>query len=135
MERNQFVKAMTYLGMAYGKSFTQEEVELYYDFLKEYQYESLVAAIKKFVKKSKYVPKINELIEECEKTKITKQFDVVEYMKDMGYFKSPIEYDKTIHFMQRGIVPEWLQRDINKYYQMMINGYEKIAHPNRLQLK
>ena len=41
MEKEQFVKCMTYLGIAYNKEYSKFEVEQHYEFLKEYSYDEL----------------------------------------------------------------------------------------------
>ena len=122
MSEKDFVNSMSYLGLAYGKEFTQLELMQYYDFLKEYSDNTLTKAIKNIIRTSKFLPKINELIDECEKCKEQVRFDVLEFMRQQGYFKDTTEYEKASLFMERGIVPEWLQRDINKYYMMMDQG-------------
>lgn len=122
MKNVELVQGMQMLGMAYGKEFTQQECELYYEFLQEYTYETFKTAIKNIIKTSKFIPKINELIEACESAKSQVRFDVIEYMNKAGYFKDPKEYEKTTHFMERGTVPSWLQEDINKYYKQMVSN-------------
>ena len=122
MTEQELVKGLTYLGTAYGKEYSQIECGQHYDFLKEYNYETFVKAIKSIIKKSKFLPKITELLEECENNKGQVIYDVLEYMRKMGYFKIPEEYDKATHFMELGIIPEWLQEDINEYYKMMVNN-------------
>lgn len=122
MTEQELVKGLTYLGTAYGKEYSKMECEQHYDFLKEYNYETFVSAIKNIIKTSKFLPKITELIEACESSKAMIRFDVLEYMDAMGYFKDPREFEKATHFMERDIVPKWLQEDINKYYKMMINN-------------
>ena len=119
MKNFELVQGMQMLGMAYGKEFTQQECELYYEFLREYNVETFKKAIKNIIRTSKFLPKINELIDECERCKEQVKYDVLEFMNDKGYFKAPIEYEKASLFMERGNVPEWLQADINKYYKMM----------------
>ena len=119
MTQEQFKDSMAYLGIAYGKEFTQQELIIYYDFLKEFNDDILVKAIKNIIKKSKYLPKITEILEECEKCKEQTRYEVIEFMREKGYFKALIEYEKATLFMERGLVPEWLQEDINKYYKMM----------------
>ena len=119
MTPEQFKDSMSYLGIAYGKEFTQQELTVYYDFLKEFSDETLVKAIKNIIKTSKFMPKINELVEECDNCKEQVKYEVLEFMKQQGYFKAPIEYEKASLFMERGIVPKWLQEDINKYYRLM----------------
>ena len=119
MKDFELVQGMQMLGMAYGKEFTQQECELYYEFLQEYNIETFKKAIKNIIRTSKFLPKINELIEECDRCREQVKYDVLEFMNDRGYFKAPIEYEKASLFMERGNVPEWLQKDINEYYKMM----------------
>ena len=119
MKDYELVQGMQMLGMAYGKEFTQQECELYYEFLREYSSETFKTAVKNIIRTSKFLPKINELIAACDNAKEKVKFDVLEFMNDKGYFKAPIEYEKASLFMERGNVPEWLQKDINEYYKRM----------------
>lgn len=132
MKDIELVQGMQLLGMAYGKEFTQQECELYYEFLREYNYETFKIAIKSIIRTSKFIPKINEIIDACEKAKVQTRYEVIEYMNQMGYFKMPREYEKASSFMERGIVPEWLQNDINTYYKMMVNN--RLEHKETLML-
>lgn len=117
MEKIELVKGMGYLGVAIGKEYTPQECEVFYDFLKQYDYKIFVKAIKNRIKKSSYAPKINELIEECDLCQKEEYFKIIDFMKNKGYFKATSEYDKTMMFVKRGIVPEWLKEDINKYFK------------------
>ena len=119
MTEQDLVKGLTYLGSAYGKEYNKMECEQHYDFLKEYSYETFVAAVKNIIKKSKFLPKISELVEECEECKEQVKFEVIEFMKEKGYFKDIREYEKTIMWYSKGIIPSWLKEDLNKYYKMM----------------
>lgn len=119
MTEKEFAESIGYLGLAYGKEFTQQELMLYYDFLKEYSDKTLIIAIKNIIRKSKFLPKITEILEECEKYKEQMVFGILDHMSQKGYFKAPIEYEKATLFMERGCVPEWLQRDINEYYRLI----------------
>lgn len=132
MSEQELVKGLTYLGMAYGKEFTKQECQIHYDFLKEFNYETFVKAIKNIIKKSKFLPKITELLEECENCKEQVKFEVLEFMNSKGYFKAPIEYEKASLFMERGNIPEWLYSDIKKYYQMM--KQETLEHKETLMI-
>jgi hypothetical protein len=126
MTEQELIKGLTYLGTAFGKEYSKMECEQHYDFLKEYSYETFVKAIKNIIRTSKFLPKINQLIEACDKAKEQVKFDVLEFMREKGYFKAAIEYEKASLFMERGVVPEWLQKDINEYYKMM--KQETIEH-------
>lgn len=122
MTEQEFLESMTYLGLAYGKQYTQEEIKQHYDFLKDYNDTTFITAIKNIIKTSKFLPKITDLIEACESAKTHTRFDVIEYMNKVGYFKNPNEYEKATLFMERGVVPSWLQEDINKYYKDMLSN-------------
>ena len=119
MTKAELVKGLTYLGVAINKEYTQQECEVFYDFLKDYEYEVFIKAVKNRILKSQYLPKVNELIAECENCQNEKKMAVVEYMKAVGYFKSIVEYEKTLHFLKTNIIPGWLEKDLNKYQQIM----------------
>lgn len=130
MEKIELVKGMTYLGIAIGKEYTAEECEVFYDFLKDYDYKVFVEAIKNRIKKSPFAPKINDLIEECNSCEKNQHFKILDFMKYKGYFKEVSEYDKAMLFMKRNIIPEWLQKDIDRYYEMMNNKTIEIGEGN-----
>lgn len=117
----EFIKNMTYLGLAYDKQYTQEEIKLYYDFLKDFSDDVIVKAIKEIIKTSKFIPKITELVEKCQSIKENISFDVLEYMNNVGYFKDASEYEKASLFLKKGIIPYWLRKDIDIYYKKMLN--------------
>ena len=130
MKMEEFVKAVSYLGMAYGKEYSQAETMQMYDFLKEYNYQTMIDAVKSIIRTSKFVPKIADLIEACENNKSTQRVEVVKYMRDSGYFKlcdygeitdehATRNYNKVMMWLERGVVPDWLQEDINYYYNKM----------------
>lgn len=130
MKMEEFVKAVSYLGMAYGKEYSQAETMQMYDFLKDYNYQTMIEAVKSIIRTSKFVPKIADLIEACENNKSTQRVEVVKYMRDSGYFKlcdygeitdehATRNYNKVLMWLERGVVPDWLQEDINYYYNKM----------------
>lgn len=117
MKKEEMVKLLGYLGVAYGKEFTQQECEVYYDFFKDYNYSILQAAIKDTIKTSKYMPKIADLIEACDKSKEDNRADIIDIMKAQGYFKAPSEYEKALTFVKKDIIPEWLKKDMKEAWQ------------------
>lgn len=130
MKMEEFVKAVSYLGMAYGKEYSQAETMQMYDFLKDYNYQTMIEAVKSIIRTSKFVPKIADLIEACENNKSTQRVEVVKYMRDSGYFKlcdygeitdehATRNYNKVLMWLERGVVPDWVQEDINYYYNKM----------------
>lgn len=122
MTKEQFKDSMAYLGLAYDKKYTANELELHYDFLKEYSDETFMKAIKTIIRESRFLPKVNELVEMCDKYKERSRFEILDYMNERGYFKTPNELDKAIRFLETGVVPEWFKNDMNEYYKMMRQG-------------
>ena len=130
MRIEEAIKGLSFLGLAYGKEYSQLEVQQVYEFIKEYNYETFIKAVKELIRTSKFLPKIADLIETCEKQKEAIKIEVVEYMKNDGYFtqngflddtQASKNYNKTISWLERGTTPEWLKNDINLYYQKMHN--------------
>ena len=136
MKLEEFTSILMYLGVAYGKEFTQNEIKIYYDFLKKYNSETLKKAVKNIIEKSNFAPKISELIEECEKQKSSTRNEVLNFMRETGYFKLGIirsngeqimltdeqamrNFEKATIFLERGIIPDWFQEDLNYYYKRM----------------
>lgn len=119
MTQEELTKGLAYLGMAYGKEYSSIECEQHYDFLREYNYQTFVEAVKSIIKKSKFLPKITELLEECEKHKEHTKFEVLEFMKSKGYFKATNEYEKAIKYLETNVIPEWFRNDLNEHYKMM----------------
>lgn len=133
MTEIELTKGLSYLGIAYGKEYTKIEVQQHYDFLKEYSYETFIMATKSIIKSSKFLPKISEILEECEKQKVEVKFDIIEFMNKQGYFKDIREYEKANLFMSKGIMPEWLKSDIEKYYGIMKR--ERLEHKETLMIE
>ena len=120
MNKEQFIKGITYLGMAYKKEFTQQELELYYDFLKDYDYETFRLTVIEIIKSNKYMPSISEIIEMCDESNTKRKYDIIEIMKKDNYFANNKEYDKAMNFLTTGIIPEWFKKDMKKYYQKQL---------------
>lgn len=61
MNREQFIKGLKYLSLAYNKEFDEEQATVWYDFFKDVDFEIFRQAVKRIVPKSKYLPSIAEL--------------------------------------------------------------------------
>lgn len=132
MKLEELVKGLNFLGLAYGKEYSQLEAQQVYEFVKEYDYDTFIRATKQIIRTSKFIPKIADLIEACESQKDVRKIEVIDYMKDSGYFyisykpdhkldevQATRNYIKVRNFIERGIIPDWLKEDINYYYQKM----------------
>jgi hypothetical protein len=64
MTKEEFVKAMTYLGIAYNKEFDEKQLSVWYDFFKKENYQDFKNAIKRIASKNQYLPSIAELKQE-----------------------------------------------------------------------
>ena len=71
MNKEKFLKIMTYMGIAYNKEFTKEQLEVWYSFLKEYTDEELNNAVKNLINTERYLPSIAQVKEEIAKTKLS----------------------------------------------------------------
>lgn len=130
MRIEELVKGLNFLGLAYGKEYSQIETQQVYEFVKQYDYETFIKAVKELIRTSKFLPRIADLIEACEKYKNSTNKNVVDYMREVGYFKySPYgevtdehasrNYSKALRFIEIGVIPDWLQEDIDYYLNQM----------------
>lgn len=130
MRIEELIKGLNFLGLAYGKEYSQLEVQQIYEFVKEYDYETFIKATKEIIRTSKFLPKIADLIETCDKFKGSANKEVIDYMREVGYFKySPYgevtdekasrNYCKALRFIELGVIPDWLQEDIDYYINQM----------------
>ena len=108
---------------------------MYEEELSQYNEETLMSAIKEIIRTSKYMPSLNEIIEQCEKSRTHKANEIVEKMWKDGYFKKGAygeldetqayrNYNKTLKFIEEGIIPEWLREDMKKYYSQILTNKE-----------
>ena len=130
MRIEELVKGLNFLGLAYGKEYSQLECQQVYEFVKEYDYDTFIKATKDIIRTSKFIPKIADLIEMCDKFKEKEKLEVIDYMRSVGYFKysaygevtdekASRNYSKALRFIELGVIPDWLQEDIDYYLNQM----------------
>ena len=130
MRIDELVKGLNFLGLAYGKEYSQMEAQQIYEFVKEYSYDTFIKATKDIIRTSNFLPRIADLIETCEKYKNSANKEVIDYMQSVGYFKySPYgeitdekasrNYDKAINFILTNNIPDWFQEDLDYYINQM----------------
>ena len=101
MKKIEFTEQMKILTMAYSNNYSQQELELWYEYFMDVDYASFKNAIKDIIKTSKYKPSISELLERCEQSKTKRKFDILEKMT--GVFSHPDSADvlsKLEHIMK-----------------------------------
>lgn len=70
MSKEEFLEGMTFLGIAYNKEYTKEEIEVWYSMLNQYSKKEFSDAIKCVVKTLKRIPTIADITEQIVKTKV-----------------------------------------------------------------
>lgn len=117
MNIEEYNKQMKILSNFYFNKISKKFIEDAYDFLKDYKEKVFVKAIKNIVKKCKFVPTMSEIIEECDNVKNEYQRGLLLVMLDKGYFKSDEEYEKVKSWLENGVIPDWLRKDMNNLYK------------------
>ena len=98
-------------------------------------------AIKEISRESQYMPNANILLEKCSQINIINISQIVQFMYEDGYFHSGVEklsdeqanrnFDKTMMRIEKGIVPSFLEEDINSY----LSKYKQSKLENKERLK
>ena len=143
MDREEFTATLKYLGIAFNKELTKEQVEVWYNILGEYDINSLKKAVKIIVKKNNYFPSIAEVLEEIKKLTI-EDYDVdvknewglvLEAIRKTGYYKQDEFEDmlkpKTLKVCQRMGIEHLLTMDMEEkpsMQKLFINLYEGMTN-------
>lgn len=150
MTKQDYLKCMAYLGVLYNKGYTNEELSYSYEFFEDKAKEELENAIKLVTKKSKYLPKIADLLEAIKQSKIDQQIEVLNYMHQKGYFPNFGEdelykndkhigdvsrYERAVHFVETGNIPKWLLLDMREYYIKMRTEIKQLKNETKLLTK
>ena len=101
-------------------------VQIYKEELNGYNDKVLNSAVRQLIRTSKYMPTLNEIINECEKNKSHNANEIIERMIADGYFKSPQEIDKAYKFIQENNIPSWLKEDMKKYIPAQLTNNTKM---------
>lgn len=64
MNKDQFLKGITFLSVAYNKEFSQEQVNVWYEFFKDENFDNFRMAVKRIIPKKDFMPSIAELKKE-----------------------------------------------------------------------
>lgn len=126
MSKQEFVKAMLYLGTSYGKEMPKGQIEIWYEHFMNISYDALIRAIKKIAITNKFMPSVAELIEACQNVELAYRNEIIEIMYQDGYFhqcvtgkQSDIEAMsdklKAEGFLSQGIIPDWFEKDMIRY--------------------
>ena len=138
MDNLDFAEGMKILSSCYHKDISNDDLIIWYEMLHDVEPEVFRKAIIDLCKERSYMPTIHDILD---KTKITKNnyyLSILEQMKKDGYFRLGVEplsteqeernYDKSIRWIERGIIPGFLLEDMQKYINKQsnkLNGNDK----------
>ena len=134
MTQVEFTKGMTLLTVAYPKfEVDQMTMEVWYSFFEDIKAEVFIAAVKSFVRSSKFAPTVTELLKHCEESKMIILNDTLKLMYQQGYFHQGVDdnqayrnYEKANQWLQRGTEPEWLKEDMRRYRRMQLGQRDQL---------
>ncbi|MFQ9519814.1 MAG: replicative helicase loader/inhibitor [Turicibacter sp.] len=134
MTQVEFTKGMTLLTVAYPKfEVDQMTMEVWYSFFEDIRADVFIAAVKSFVRNSKFAPTVTELLKHCEESKMIILNDTLKLMYQQGYFHQGVDdnqayrnYEKANQWLQRGTEPEWLKEDMRRYRRMQLGQHDQL---------
>ena len=141
MTQLDFISGMKRLSSYYFKELTNDQLVIWYEMFKDVSNDDFNQAIKELSRESQYMPNANILLEKCSQINIRNISQVVQFMYEDGYFHKGIErlsdeqanrnFDKTMMWIEKGIVPSFLEDDINSY----LSKYKQSKLDNNERLK
>lgn len=124
MKPIEFTKEMKILSISYNKDFDEETISYWYKHFENTNKDILSKAIKKIVKNNRYMPSIAEILKECDIQKKQNAINIIQQMKNNGYFKQELEYEKAIKWVEKENIPTWFLNDMKNYYNKFLENKE-----------
>lgn len=134
MTQLEFTKGMTILSVTYPKfEVDQTTMEVWYSFFEDIRADVFIAAVKSFVRSSKFAPTVTELLKHCGESKMIILNDTLKVMYQQGYFHQGVDdnqayrnYEKANQWLQRGTEPAWLKEDMRRYRRIQLSQQEQL---------
>lgn len=114
MNKKEFSEIISLIQIAYNKQYLKEEIEVMYDLLKDFEYDTLKIAIKRLIATSRYVPNVSQIITEYKQIKRDEGYNKILKARELGNIKTNEELDKAMKWLDKGIVPDWLDKDLQE---------------------
>lgn len=143
MTQLDFISGMKRLSSYYFKELTNDQLVIWYEMFKDVSIDDFNQAIKEISRESQYMPNANILLEKCSQINIRNMSQIVQFMYEDGYFHNGIEklsdehanrnFDKTMMWIEKGIIPSFLEDDINSY--LVKYKQNKLDNKERLKLQ
>lgn len=132
MKKTEFLRGMKLISSLYNKEFTQDQLGDWYMFFEDINANDFQKAIKKCAKESRFMPTINDLLNQIESVANEDYMKIVDLMIKDGYFHDPREIEKTYHFIEEGVIPSWLKADMDKYKpRLELETSQRLAIENK----
>ena len=143
MTQLDFISGMKRLSSYYFKELTNDQLVIWYEIFKDVSIDDFNQAIKEISRESQYMPNANILLEKCSQINIRNISQIVQFMYEDGYFHRGVErlsdehanrnFDKTMMWIEKGIIPSFLEDDINSY--LVKYKQNKLDSKERLKLQ
>ena len=143
MTQLDFISGMKRLSSYYFKELTNDQLVIWYEMFKDVSIDDFNQALKEISRESQYMPNANILLEKCSQINIRNISRVVQFMYEDGYFHKGVErlsdeqanrnFDKTMMWIEKGIIPSFLEDDINSY--LVKYKQSKLDNKERLKLQ
>ena len=114
MNKKEFSEIISLIQIAYNKQYSKEEIEVMYDLLENFEYNTLKIAIKRLITTSRYVPNVSQIISEYKQIKRDEGYNKIMKARELGNIKTNEELDKAMKWLDKGIVHDWLDKDLQE---------------------
>ena len=115
MTKLEFLKGMKMISTFYNKDFTEDQLTEWYFFFEDVNANDFYKAIRKSARDSKFIPTINDLLNQIKSVANENYLKIVELMIKDNYFHDDKEINKAYHFIEEDVIPSWLKEDMAKY--------------------
>mgnify|MGYP004694254319 CR=1 FL=1 len=134
MDNLDFAEGMKILSSCYHKDISNDDLIIWYEMLQGIEPEVFKKAIIELCKERAYMPTIHDILDKTKAVKNNNYLSILEQMKNDGYFKLGVEpllpeqedrnYGKSIRWIEREIISEFLLEDMQKYINHSKNHYQ-----------
>ena len=142
MDKLDFAEGMKILSSCFQKDISNDDFLIWYELLQCIEAEVFKKTIINICKERFYMPTIHDILERTNNLKSDYYLSILKQMKEAGYFKKGIKelsidqeernYDKSIRWVEEGLIPEFLKNDIKDF----INSNKSILeHKNQRQIE
>lgn len=138
MDKLDFAEGMKILSSCYHKDLSNDDFIIWYEMLKDIEAEVFKNTIIEICKEKQFMPTVHDILDKSKKVTNNYLLTIIDKMYKAGYFKKGVvelsdeqsnrNYDKTISWVEKGIIPQFLKDDINEF----IKGNKKINNKEDL---